>query len=186
MKVYVIRHGRTPLNKKRILNAQLDEFLAPEGIEQAKKAAQLIPSSVKHIYTSSLTRTKQTAKIINEKLNLPISEHDELQEIHMGSLAGMSWEDLELGHELMNKHRSIQFDYHDKGGESAEDFKKRVTSFLKQINGKHKDGEALIVTHGGIIRLLHLLEYKNELLDEIENASIHSVDLDKILAVNPA
>lgn len=181
MKVYIIRHGLTPLNKKRILNAQIDESLAPEGIEQAKVSASLVPKTVKYIYSSSLKRAKQTAQIINSKLSLPISAHDQLREIHMGSYAGMSWDDPGLGPKLKKKHRSIQFDYTKQGGESAEDFKDRVISFLKTINSKHKDGEVLIVTHGGILRLVHLLEHKKELLDEIENASIHTADLKKIL-----
>lgn len=181
MKVYVIRHGLTPLNKKRILNAQLDESLAPEGVKQAEAAAKLMPDSVKHIYTSSLTRTRQTADILNSKLNLPLSAYDELREIHMGSLAGLSWDDLESGQEMKKKHRSIKFNYQKYGGESAQDFKERVLSFLNQIHSKHQDGEALIVTHGGVLRLLHLLEHNKELLDEIENASIHTVDLNKIL-----
>lgn len=181
MKIYVIRHGLTPLNKKRILNAQIDESLAPEGIKQAQDSISLVPKSVKYIYSSSLKRAKQTAQIINSNLNLPLSEHDELREIHMGSYAGKSWSDPDLGPELKKKHRSIQFDYTKLGGESSEDFKKRVISFLKMINRKHKDGEVLIVTHGGILRLIHLLEHDKELLDEIENASIHTVDLGKIL-----
>lgn len=181
MKVYVIRHGLTPLNKKRILNAQIDESLAPEGIKQAQDSIPLVPKSVKYIYSSSLKRAKQTAEIINSKLNLPLSAADELREIHMGSYAGRSWSDPDLGPELKKKHRSIQFDYTKQGGESAEDFKKRVTSFLRKVNSKHKDGEVLIVTHGGILRLVHLLEHNKELLDEIENASIHIVDLRKIL-----
>ncbi|MBI2593891.1 histidine phosphatase family protein [Candidatus Daviesbacteria bacterium] len=181
MKIYVIRHGLTPLNKKRILNAQIDESLAPEGIKQAQDSISLVPKSVKYIYSSSLKRAKQTAQIINSNLNLPLSEHDELREIHMGSYTGKSWSDPDLGPELKKKHRSIQFDYTKLGGESSEDFKKRVISFLKMINRKHKDGEVLIVTHGGILRLIHLLEHDKELLDEIENASIHTVDLGKIL-----
>lgn len=99
----------------------------------------------------------------------------------MGSLAGKSWDNVESGLELKKKHWAVQFDYRKQGGESAADFKKRIVSFLKSIEGKYKDGEVLIVTHGGIIRLLHLLEHGKELLDEIENASIHTIDLGKIL-----
>ena len=181
MKIYVIRHGLTLLNKKRILNAQIDEPLAPEGIEQAKASIPLIPESVKYLYASSLLRTRKTAEIINSKLNHPISSHDELREIHMGTLAGKSWDTIESGQKLKKKHRSIQFDYSKYGGESAQDFKKRVVGFLKKIKNNHKDYEALIVTHGGIIRLLHLLEHDKGLLDEIENASVHIFDLKKIL-----
>lgn len=184
MKIYVIRHGLTELNKKKIVNGQIDEPLAPEGIKQAKAAISLIPESIKYIYVSPLKRARQTAEIINSKLKRPISLHIGLTEIHMGSLAGKSWDQMGSGAELKKKHRAIEFDYRAKGGESVSDVKKRVISFLKKINGQHLDYEVLIVTHGGIIRLLHLLEHGSQLLDEIEHISPHTFDLDKILRQN--
>lgn len=181
MKIYVIRHGLTGLNKKKVVNGQIDEPLAPEGIEQAKAVIPLIPESIKHIYTSPLLRARQTAAIINSKLNLPISLQVELTEIHMGSLAGKSWAEMESGLEMKKKHRAIEFDYRPQGGESAKEVKKRVLAFLKKINGKHNDHEALIITHGGIIRLLHLLE-QNKVVDKTEKyVSLLTFDLDKIL-----
>lgn len=155
MKIFVIRHGLTELNKKKIVNGQIDEPLAIEGVKQAKAAISVIPKSVKHIYSSPLKRAKKTANVINTKLNLPISLVDELTEIHMGTLAGKSWEEMESGLELKEKHRSVQFDYTPHGGESVNDVKKRIISFFKRINSKHTDNEALIITHGGIIRLLY-------------------------------
>lgn len=181
MKIYVIRHGLTGLNKKKLVNGQIDEPLAPEGIEQAKTALTLIPKSITHIYTSPLLRAKQTAEIINSKVKKLVSVQQELTEIHMGSLAGKSWEEMEGGLELKKKHRAIEFDYRPQGGESAKEVKKRIITFLKKINGKHNDHETLIVTHGGIIRLLHLLEHNQPLVDEIEHISFKTFDLKKIL-----
>lgn len=102
MKVYVIRHGLTELNKKQVLNGQIDEPLAKEGIKQAKEAINLIPETIQYIYSSPM-------------------------------------------------------------------------------NNKHKDFEALIVTHGGIIRVLHFLETGEELLNDIAHISPHTFDLRKIL-----
>lgn len=181
MKIYVVRHGLTELNKKKKVNGQIDEPLAAEGVEQVRDAVSLIPPTITHIYTSPLLRARQTAEIINFKLNRPISWHNELGEIHMGSLAGKAWVEMEGGLDLKTKHRSIQFDYSTYGGESAEDVKKRVTAFLKEIHGKHSDLEALLVTHGGIIRLLHLLHHGKPLVDEIEHISLLTFDLNKIL-----
>ena len=133
MKIYVIRHGLTGLNKQKKVNGQIDEPLIPEGIEQAQVATSLIPESVKYIYSSPLQRARYTAEIINSKLNRPISSSEELSEIHMGTLAGYSW------------------------------------------------NEVLIITHGGIIRLLYLLE-QNKVVDETEkHVSLLTFDLDKIL-----
>ncbi|MBI3109470.1 histidine phosphatase family protein [Candidatus Daviesbacteria bacterium] len=181
MKIYCLRHGLTELNIQKKVNGEVDESLAPEGIEQAKAVASIMPASIKHIYTSPMQRAKQTAEIINSKLKCSVYPVDELTEIRMGSLAGKSWAEMENGLELKKKHRTIRFDYRPHGGESAKDVKKRLVEFLKRINGKHGDYEALIITHGGIIRLLHLLEYGKPLVDDIEHISLHTFNLDKIL-----
>ncbi len=181
MKIYVIRHGLTELNKQGKVNGQVDEPLAPEGMTQAKAAVALMPEGIKYIYTSSALRAKQTAEIINSNLKCPIFSQNELGEINMGSLAGKSWEEMDSGLELKKKHRSVQFDYHPYKGESLEDVKKRVISFLKRINNKHKDFEVLIITHGGIIRLLRLLE-NNVIVDETEkHVILLTFDLNRIL-----
>lgn len=185
MKIYVIRHGLTELNKQNKVNGQIDEPLSSEGIEQAKSAISQIPESIKYIYSSPLKRAKHTAEIVNSKLKRPIYSTNSFAEIHMGSLAGKSWEEMEDGLNLKTKHRSVQFDYRPMGGELASEVKKRVLKFLKEIKTKHKDNEVLIVTHGGIIRFLYLLE-QNKIVNETEkHVSILTFDLNKILKNQP-
>lgn len=178
---YVIRHGLTPLNKQKKVNGEVDEPLASEGIEQAKTVVPLIPKSVTRIYSSSLLRARQTAEIISSALNLPITVADELTEIRMGSLAGKAWEEMEDGLELKKKHRTVQFDYRPYGGESLEDVKKRLLAFFKEINNKHSDQQALLITHGGIIRLINLLEQGEVVYETGKHVSLLTFDLDKIL-----
>lgn len=181
MKIFVIRHGITELNKQKKVNGEIDEPLAVEGIEQTKAAIPALPKSITHIYTSPLLRTRQTAEIISTMLKIPILATGELTEIRMGSLAGKAWEEMEGGLDLKKKHRSIRFDYHHYGGERAKEVKKRVISCLKKIKAKHQYNEVLIVTHGGIIRTLHLLERSEVITDDIKNISFHIFDIDKIL-----
>lgn len=128
MKIYVIRHGITELNKKKIVNAEVDEPLAPEGTKQAKALIPIIPKSVIHIYSSPLIRAKQTAEILSLGKR-PLSFHEELTEIRMGTLAGKSWENMENGLELKKKHRTVKFNYRPYGGDSLRDVKKKVDSF---------------------------------------------------------
>lgn len=99
----------------------------------------------------------------------------------MGSLAGKSWEEMESGLELKKKHRAVEFNYLPYGGESVENVKERTVAFLKKINNKHTDYRALVVTHGGIIRLLYLLE-KGEAVYETEgHVTLLTFNIDKIL-----
>lgn len=181
MKVYVTRHGTTELNKQKKVNGEIDEALAPEGIKQAKALIPDIPKSITHIYSSSMLRAKQTAEIISSALHIPLSFHDELSEIRMGSLKGKSWEEMEGGLDLKKKHRTVQFDYRPYDGESVEDVTKRLSSFLKKVNGKYNDNECLLITHGGIIRVLDFLEKGSAAYDTQKHVSLLTFDLDKIV-----
>jgi len=179
MKVYVIRHGHTVMNKKGLINGSIHDKLTPEGMEQAKTAAPALPKTIKHIYSSSRNRALQTANILNEVLKVPLTSHDELSEVNFGLLEGTIFTD-----EFKKIHFSQKYDWRPHGGESLEDVKKRVLKILKEIKkNTQNDGETLIVTHGGIIRLLTLLE-TGQVMDEIQNASLHSFDIDKILKNN--
>ncbi len=174
MKVYVIRHGQTELNKLGIINGHLDAPLAEEGIKQAKLAAETLPKKIKHIYVSSLERAKQTAEILNDVLKVPMTFHDELREVNFGVLNGTPFLD-----EHMKCFKMLNYDWRP-SGESYEDVKTRVLKILNTINNENGDSEALIVAHGGIVILMHFLE-TGEYLDDVGNASIRSFDLDKIL-----
>lgn len=181
MKVYVIRHGLTELNKQKKVNGEVDEPLAKEGVKQAKDAIALLPKTIKRIYSSPMLRAKQTAEIIISKLKIPVSSTDELSEVRMGSLAGKSWEEMEGGIELKQKHRTVEFDYKPYGGESVQDVKKRLITFLSKINSKHEDFEVLIITHGGIIRFFYLLGRGEVPYETEKHISPLIFNLDKIL-----
>lgn len=177
MKIYVIRHGLTEMNKQGLINGSLHDALAPEGFEQARQASLSLPASIKRVYSSSLNRAKQTAEILNEKLGVGLTFHDELKEVNFGELEGTPF--LE---EYKERHKKQDYDW-GPSGENVEDVKKRILSILRKIKNENSDGEALIVAHGGIVRMFQFLE-TNEAMEEIGNASVHTFDLDKILESN--
>jgi len=182
MKIYVIRHGITELNKQKKVNGQIDESLALEGVKQANEAIRTIPASVRYMYSSALKRAIQTTEIINSKHHFPIVISSEFSEIHMGKLAGFSWDEMTNGQDFKKKHRSVKFNYQPYGGESVEQVKKRLKTILTKIAKNHKDNEVLIVTHGGIIRVMYLLE-QNKIIDETKkHLSVLTFDLNKILS----
>ncbi len=174
MKIYIIRHGQTELNVKGLINGHIDDCLTQEGEEAARSAALILPDTIKHIYSSPLLRAKQTAEIINERLKVLLTFHDELKEANFGDLNGTPFLD-----EYKKRHAAQDYDWRP-SGECFEDVKKRVLDILSIIVAKNGDGEVLIVAHGGIIRLLHLLEY-GEVMGDIGNVALYDFDLDAIL-----
>lgn len=178
MNIYVIRHGQTKLNVAGMINGSLDDELTSVGIEQAIAAAHTLPKTITHMYVSSLERAKQTARYLNSELQVPVTYHDELKEVNFGRLNGTPY--LE---EFALRHKMVDYDWHP-SGENVEDVKKRVLAILKKIKEENEDGQALIVAHGGIVRMLYFLETNGGILDEIGNTSLHSFDIDKILSNN--
>lgn len=61
------------------------------------------------------------------------------------------------------------------------DVKKRLLTFFNHLNKKHKDFETLIITHGGMIRLIHLFEHGEPVYETKKHVSLIEVDLDKII-----
>lgn len=181
MKIYAVRHGYTQMNKDGITNGQIDhDELIEEGFRQAEVARTKIPESVRHFYVSPLKRTRQTAEILNSERQLPMTFHDELMEVHFGEFQGKP---RSSDPELRRKYRAMQYDYRP-SGEHADGVKDRLLRFFRSIRNKHADHEAVIVTHGGIIRVLAMMN-SNSVLEDIDNASIHEFDVEQILSNHP-
>jgi broad specificity phosphatase PhoE len=117
----------------------------------------------------------QTAQFLNAELQVPITYHDELKEVTFGMLNGTDYLD-----ECKEHHKMLDYDWHP-SGENVEEVKARVLKIVKEIRDESGDNEALVVAHGGIVRMLYFLETDGGILDEISNASLHSFDTDKIL-----
>ena len=64
-KIYIIRHGKTEMNKANLLQGRSDYPLNEEGIRQAQKAAELLRDvHFDHVFSSPLGRALQTAAIL--------------------------------------------------------------------------------------------------------------------------
>ncbi len=180
MKIYAVRHGLTKQNKLGILNGQrIDEPLEPEGVLQAEETAQNLPENITAIYASPMLRTKQTAEILNKKVNLEISYCNELIEIDFGSFSGRSWIDINKEHEenMQNLYISQKYNFEPfANGESVQAVKNRLIKILNEIKGKKHTGNILIVTHGGILRALYHI-YKGYEIEGAKNASIHEFEI---------
>ena len=63
--IYIVRHGQTDMNSRKVLQGRSDYPLNDAGIAQAQKAAdELRHISFTKVYTSPLKRAVQTAEII--------------------------------------------------------------------------------------------------------------------------
>ena len=90
----LVRHGQSEWNKKNLFTGWKDPNLTDLGIEEAKKAGNLLKErglAFDIMFTSDLFRAQETGRIILEQMNLghiEVVKDQSLNERNYGELAG--------------------------------------------------------------------------------------------------
>ena len=149
-KLLLTRHGQTDWNLQDKILGRTDMPLNETGLRQAAElAARLANTHIDAIYSSPMTRTIQTVTPTAEAHGLPIIREEALIEQCFGDFEGAG----RLSDEyLAEKHR--YFARYPGGGESFFELAARVYPFLRRVMAEHPDETVLLMTHGGICRVV--------------------------------
>jgi broad specificity phosphatase PhoE len=177
MKLYLVRHGESIANKKGFEAGQKhDVSLSEKGFLQAKQTANYLKNKkIDIIYSSDLLRAKQTAKEIGKILKSKNKVSKKIAELDKGRYLKKSHgECMNYINRRAEKLGIEKSDVKLPGGESYNDCKGRVFSFLNKLKEDNKN--AIIVAHSGVIRLI-LRELSEGKLKEQKpnNASVSEV-----------
>lgn len=144
--ICLIRHGQTDWNKAGRIQGETDTVLNNTGKQQASGARDALEKSYWDlIVTSPLKRTKQTAEIINEKLQLPLIEMEAFKERGYGDAEGLTKEEREAKFPDMRTYPNQ---------ESREAVTARVTQGIEEILAAYPNKKILLVSHGGAINAI--------------------------------
>ncbi len=157
--ILLVRHGESAAHVEgetfSLVGGHGDPPLAPEGVEQAKRAAQRLIDTgerIAAVYVTTLQRTVQTAAPLVEQLGMtPIVEAD-LREVFLGD-----WEGGEFRRRVADGDPIAQLMYVEErwdvipGGEPAHQFRNRVQRGIERIAAAHPDELVVAVVHGGVI-----------------------------------
>ncbi len=150
IKIYVIRHGQTNWNVKKIIQGRTDTELNEIGIREAKKIADIVSNhKFDLIISSPLKRAKQTAKLVN-KDNIQIIEDNRLIERGFGNFEGGSAFDKEKSRKMYNIHINSS----ENSVEPVNEIVKRISDLFDDIQNKYIDKKILLVTHSGTSRVI--------------------------------
>lgn len=149
MKIYVIRHGLTDCNIKKIYNGRYDEDINKDGIKQATEASKIVKTlNIDLIICSPMKRTKHTMELVNVN-HIGVIYDDRLMERDNGKLT-LTKKDEYFDKEYYNYYSTKRIE----GLETLPELFNRVHSFIDEIKIKYKSKNVLLVTHGAVARAI--------------------------------
>ena len=186
--LYLVRHGETEWNVKRINQGQSESSLTEVGIKQAKETALKLKNiKFDAIFSSDLTRAKRTAEIIKLDRELVIQTSKLLRERALGSFEGKhsdifknTLKDKLAQRENLSDEESWSFELAD-DIETDEVLVTRFITHLREISVAYPSKTVLVVSHGGPIRMF-LLKIGFAKKKELPGGSFKNAGYVKILS----
>lgn len=151
--MYFVRHGRTEMNLRHLLQGQSGYGLLPEGLADAEHAARkLTGKGITHLYCSDQLRARQTARVLHRSFGLKqaIRHSLLLREMDYGRSTGKPEPQVRRKYPRFRTDATFVFP----GGESFQRVQERATRWLRRLIRRHPRGRVGVVTHGGWLRTL--------------------------------
>lgn len=155
-RLYLIRHGATPLTAEDRFSGSENVHLSDEGRNQVTQLAhRLKDDSFDMVYCSPLDRTMETASIIAKPHKLKLITRDGLREISHGHWEGLSRKEVEQ--RFPDEYKAWEadpFTFAPEGGESGISVLARALPVIREMVVNGKDKNILVVSHKATLRLI--------------------------------
>ena len=152
----LVRHAETEERARGLCVGRLDVPLGKRGRGQAERlATELADSPLAAVYTSPLSRARETAGPLGAVNGVEPVAVPELVELDFGELEGMPFERIEdeqpaLYRAWMEAPDEIRFP----GGESLADLQARVRPAVRALRARHEGQAIALVAHAGVLRVV--------------------------------
>lgn len=153
--IYLVRHGQTAMNRKKVLQGRSDLPLNEDGRKEAEEAGRRLKKAgivFDRVYSSPLIRARETAGLITDA---PLITDERLIEMDYGPYEGM---------DLMHPAPEVMAFFSDfaghpapEGMEALQDVVRRLGDFLEEIRAEAVEKTILLSTHA--IAMKGALEY---------------------------
>jgi broad specificity phosphatase PhoE len=158
--ILLARHGETDDNIEPIrIQGRLDTPLNDAGRAQAAELAERVAGEgIASLWSSQLSRARETAEIVGARLGLEPVIDERLAEGDRGELEGRYWRDVAREDpELYAAWRRAGEAFRFPGGESLREQMDRTLAALADVRAAGPL-PALVVAHGGSIRVVRCRE----------------------------
>lgn len=154
VKIYLIRHGESVGNQKKIFQGITDLPLSENGkLQVAALAERMKDIPLDKLYSSPLIRAYQTAEAVNRYHHLEIIVNPIFREISLGEFEGHSFDELEKTHPAeLNLWKNELHNFAIKGGESMAEVYDRAKEAILNLVSENEGKTIAVTSHGAFIR----------------------------------
>ena len=152
-RLYLVRHGESTWNLARRSQGQTPHpSLTPTGVEQARRAAELLADDLAgwagqtRIVTSDLARARQTAAVLADGLGVAPVVDERLREQSLGRLEGVGYE------EAWAATADLDWSDPDVAVGGGESFAEVATRMGEVLSDQPAGVANVLVSHGDAIR----------------------------------
>jgi probable phosphoglycerate mutase len=155
-RLYLVRHGATNLTAENRFSGASGADLSDEGRAQVTRLSErLRREDVAAVYTSSLDRALETARILARPCGHLPQARDGLREISHGHWEGLTRQEVEA--RFPDEYRmwdADPFTFAPQGGESGLAVLARALPVIREIVVAHQHQVVLVVSHKATLRLV--------------------------------
>lgn len=184
-RVYLIRHGEAEGNVYRRAHGWYDGKITAKGRRQiAALAERFKDEHIDALYSSDLSRTRETAGAITKYHDLELHIEPRLREVRMGSWEDVPWGNLSyLYPEAMAAFNDDPDRWTAPGAETFPELRHRMKDIVLELAARHDGQTIACVSHGMAIRALmaDLLDVKSEDIYKVphgDNTSVALLEVD--------
>lgn len=152
--IYLIRHGETEWNKKKLIQGHSDIPLNEKGKLQSKQLGEKLKGiHFEAVFSSDLVRARRTAEIIILEKKLAVVTTKALRERLFGRFEGKHLDELKKTlKELIFTSKERQKKLKLNNIENDEEIMGRFIPFIREVAVAYQGKNVLVVSHGGLIR----------------------------------
>jgi broad specificity phosphatase PhoE len=154
--VYLIRHGETAWNKEEIFRGRTDISLNEIGFREAELVGEYLKGKDIHvIYSSPLSRARETARRIAQVFNLKVQPLEGITDMSFGKWEGRPLKEIQI-HDRELYRQWIEQPHLLKlpGGESLDEVRVRAMAALEEVIQYHHEKNLVLVSHRVINKVI--------------------------------
>lgn len=155
-RIYLIRHAQSEGNLYRRILGWYDGHVTAMGRKQiAALSSRFQDVPIQAVYSSDLSRARETAQALSLPKALPIRNDPAFREIHLGELTNIPYGDLLYHHpHLYEDFFAYSPRWSPRGGETFQQVAARITSAFFRVAADHPGETVAIFSHGMAIHCL--------------------------------